>query len=440
MSLTNTAKLFFNNSPKSGGHCALVNSIVIKTDYIIAGGGCAGMTLALALVKKNKKPTQILIIDQESKNLNDKTWCFWAKEFPYPMELAHHYWENLSFGSDRKQSFHSIAPYKYYMIRSKQWYAYMKAQLQQSEQVTFITQKIDDIGEDGISPYVLIDSEKWRASKVINSCIRVKPQASTNPSFFLWQHFKGYRIETDTDTFEPTVGTLMDFRTEQKGNSRFFYVLPFNKRKALVEYTIFSSDLITEKEYDYAFREYMASHYPGVSYQVNEVEKGKIPMTNRTYPRYYSPNVINIGTISGVVKPTTGYAFLRIQEESQIIAQKLVRGESIHDHVATKPRFAFYDRLLLQILQQQGGKGKKIFSSLFHNNPISRILTFLSEQSYLKQEALIFLFLPKAPFLHALADQSWLILKEKLRNTFSNISMNKKKQSGPKKKVMSYPF
>ena len=49
-------------------------------DYIIVGGGLAGLQLALAFaddlffVQKT-----IAIIDPNQKNQEDKTWCFWEK-------------------------------------------------------------------------------------------------------------------------------------------------------------------------------------------------------------------------------------------------------------------------------------------------------------------------------------------------------------------------
>jgi hypothetical protein len=54
----------------------------------------------------------------------------------------------------------------------------------------------------------------------------------------LRQHFKGWEIETSNEAFNPQAATFLDFRTPQQGEMRFFYVLPFSERRALVEYVV----------------------------------------------------------------------------------------------------------------------------------------------------------------------------------------------------------
>ena len=159
----------------------------------------------------------------------------------------------------------------------------------------------------------------------------------------------------------------------------------------------------------------MEQKFTGISYSVKEEEIGKIPMTNRSYHRYSQANIVNIGTVGGVVKPTTGYAFLRILAESKQVAQKLVSGKRVVESNTSPSRFAFYDRLLLQILQEKGWLGKGIFSALFRSNPMRRILTFLDEGTSWNQELLIFARLPKKPFLNALWRQFFYPLRRSKR-------------------------
>ena len=51
-----------------------------KFDYVICGGGASGILLANSLVSdsffSNKK---ILLVEKDSKAVNDRTWCFWEK-------------------------------------------------------------------------------------------------------------------------------------------------------------------------------------------------------------------------------------------------------------------------------------------------------------------------------------------------------------------------
>ena len=50
-------------------------------DYIIAGAGCAGLSLAVHMIHSGKfSDKKILIVDKDDKQKNDRTWCFWEKE------------------------------------------------------------------------------------------------------------------------------------------------------------------------------------------------------------------------------------------------------------------------------------------------------------------------------------------------------------------------
>jgi lycopene beta-cyclase len=46
-------------------------------NYIIAGAGAAGLSLFMRLLQAPALQQQsVLIIDQQTKNSNDRTWCF----------------------------------------------------------------------------------------------------------------------------------------------------------------------------------------------------------------------------------------------------------------------------------------------------------------------------------------------------------------------------
>ena len=283
----------------------------------------------------------------------------------------------------------------------------MWSELQKYEQVKFIQSSIHQVGEDEQGAFVRTTEGILRGDYVLNSVQPGKEDKQKWPTYQLWQHFAGWWIETDRDVFDPENARLMDFRPDQHGDSRFMYVLPYSRRKALVEFTVFSRQLLTMEAYEREIAQYMEQYFPDTSYSVIEKERGKIPMTNKKHRRYQHARVLNIGTVGGAVKPTTGYAFLRIQSEAQQLAQNLLRGERAADTLTSAVRFTFYDRLLLHILTHHGHRGAGIFSALFRANPMRRILTFLNEKSTLWQEIKIFAHLPYGPFLRALGAQLW---------------------------------
>ena len=50
-----------------------------KYDYIIAGGGLSGLSLAYYLNHSTLRNKSVLIIDQDDKTKDDRTWSFWEK-------------------------------------------------------------------------------------------------------------------------------------------------------------------------------------------------------------------------------------------------------------------------------------------------------------------------------------------------------------------------
>ena len=52
----------------------------------------------------------------------------------------------------------------------------------------------------------------------------------------------------------------MDFRVEQNKGTSFVYVLPITKNKALIEYTLFSENILQQHEYDASLENYIHSY------------------------------------------------------------------------------------------------------------------------------------------------------------------------------------
>lgn len=182
----------------------------------------------------------------------------------------------------------------------------------------------------------------------------------------------------------------------------FVYVLPFSPYEALVEITLFSGALLTEEAYDKALRVYIHEHLGNPSYQIIEVEQGKIPMTDQPFPRFPAPFHMTIGTKGGRVKPSTGYAFWRTQQDSQAIVESLITyGDPTHIP-AERKRAQVFDSLMLQVMDKNGGRMAEIFTAMFKKNAIQRIFRFLDEESGLTDELGIIGSVSPGPFLKAL--------------------------------------
>ena len=379
-----------------------------KFDFIIAGGGGSGLGLTLALLDSKFREHSILIIDKDTKQEDDRTWCFWGDETTPFTHIARHSWDKLTVRSEFFQQYFDLKyqgepGWKYWMVSGLAFYEYARQKIFSHNNVTFILGNVDKIEGGENQARVWVNGEEYSGDWVFNSIIKpgdikIDPQKHHD----LKQHFLGWQIKTNEDVFDPERMTLFDFETPQKDSLRFFYILPFSKNVALVEYTIFSDALLTIEEYETAIRTYLKNNLRIENFSILSEETGVIPMTDYPFKRKAGNRVMNIGTRGGLVKPSSGYAFKRMQTDARKIVNALEQFGDPFKIKKSPARYRFYDILLLQILFRQGGKMKHIFSKLFQNNPIMRVFRFLDEDASVWQDIALIASLPPLPFLKAL--------------------------------------
>ncbi len=358
-----------------------------KYDYIISGGGCSGLSLAMRMANdvffQDKK---ILIIEESKKEKDDRTWCFWESKKGFFEAIVSKKWQNVYFYSNFFSKKLNITPYEYKMISGLDFYTYCKKTLNTKANFEFLEAKVQQVGEENNTPFALVNGQKINAEKIFNSIIFEQPDQSNAHN--LLQHFKGWYIEAATPFFNPNEATLMDFRIDQKEEVRFFYVLPTSETKALIEFTIFSPQLLEKEElYDIEVKKYINDFLKLEQYNVFHEEFGIIPMTNAKFQESISENIINIGINSGMARPSTGYTFMNIQRQSDellllIKAQKsLIRSKSWW-----KKRHLIYDATILNVMRFNKYAGAKLFARLFKWNSSKQILKFLDADTNFLEE------------------------------------------------------
>jgi lycopene beta-cyclase len=370
-------------------------------DYIIAGGGCAGLSLATRIVSNEKlRSRKILLIDKEEKRHNDRTWCFWEKEAGFFEPIVFKTWETLDFlGNDLTRRL-DIRPYRYKMIRSTDFYRHCNAVLSRSGQVERLNAAVESFRSTPDGTEVTVGRNEYSGKYLFNSTLN-GVDYTRKPYIFLRQHFRGWVIEAQNDTFDATVGTLMDFRVSQDRGTAFFYTLPFSSRRALVEYTLFTREVLTSEEYTTSLRNYISEYITKGLYKIDEEENGVIPMTN--YPfKVRDGNVINIGTAGGHTKASTGYTFQFIQKAAASIVSSMANQGNV-DSAALSPkrRFSRYDSILLRVLEKNESRGAALFSEIFRKGAASSVLRFLDNESSIGEELVIMSRMPKIAFAKA---------------------------------------
>jgi len=352
-------------------------------DIIVCGAGMAGLSLVYRALKddvwKNKK---ILIIDKESKDQNDKTWCFWQKEEEHTAfeMIIFRKWSNLLFFSNKGQKIRlDTGSFQYKMIRSIDFYKHVLAFIRSFDQVRFANEEIIDVETKGSEAEVTTAVSRYRAAFVFNS-VYSKPALKPQDQYFL-QHFKGVTIRTDEFKGDPLAINFMDFRTSQNNGATFFYTLPLSQTEIFTEYTIFSKFLLKQNEYDAGIREYIDKMLKIKNYEIIEEEFGVIPMTDYRFSRR-SGNVINIGSAGGDTRGSTGYTFLNTQKTiSKILASFQKNNDPFFESEHISKKHKVLDATILNVFDQGKYPGDEIFTDLFKNVKAKTIFKFLDSES-----------------------------------------------------------
>lgn len=377
-----------------------------KYHYIFAGTGLSAMMTVYQMVLSGKfKEKKILLLDADTKKNNDRTWCFWETPEGDYENLVSKKWNTAVFSDQNYIRDLDLNPYQYKMIRGLDFYNFVFELISKQENITFSNQKIVGFEEKNNEVLVTTASETYYCDKLFNSIFNSQEILSQQKHPYLQQHFIGWKINSKEPVFDPKKATFMDFSVPQKGNTRFMYVLPFSETEALVEYTLFSKDLLSEKEYEDEIKKYIEK-LRITNYEVIEKERGAIPMTSYPFWKKNTQNIINIGSAGGWTKASTGYTFKNASKKSKDLVSFLLK-ENDFRKFHKKNKFWFYDLLLLDILDTKNYLGSTIFSSLFKKGNPSLIFKFLDEETSIYEDLKVILKCPTKPFLQALYNRIW---------------------------------
>jgi lycopene beta-cyclase len=370
-------------------------------DYIITGSGASGLMLAYRMANDSFfDNSSILIIDREKKNSDDRTWCFWENGKGEWDDLLHKSWDKIVFKSNLYQNTIPLQSYTYKMIRSAKFYKKLWNSIDAKNNISFIEANVVSVLDTSEGTIVETSTGKYHAVKLLNSVDFDQKYTQQEKYPVLLQHFIGWFVETKKNQFDDSAATFMDFTVDQKRNTRFMYVLPVSANKALFEYTLFSKDVLLKEEYEQELQKYLELKSI-TDYTIIEKEKGVIPMTSFKFWRDNSKNILNIGTVGGWTKASTGYTFKNTSKQTlQLIS--FLKSDKDFTNYRKKTRFWFYDLLMLDVLANHNHIGSKLFSKLFQRNSLKNIFRFLDEETSFIEDLRIMLSMPPLKFIVAL--------------------------------------
>jgi len=374
-----------------------------RYDFVFAGGSLAGLSLAYQISRTRFSRAKILIVDSNQPGSGERTWSFWSTGDTPFIELATGAWQQARFASSGFQADIDLSPYRYYTIRGDDFFSHVLSDLERRPNIEFRTDEVIGIRDEADTAVVQTAKGEYSATWVFDSRFDPEDYLLHPPAKYhaLMQHFQGWLVDVDEPVFDPGLPTLFDFNVPRKRDMRFMYLLPYSSHRALVEFTLFSAELLEHSEYAQNIEAYLRDNLGVERYRVVGRESGVIPMTDRPFPRTGGKRILNIGTRAGLVKPSTGYAFRNIQEDTLRIAESLERHGSPM-HVPSRPgAYAVLDTLLLQIIHRRGELSERVFSALFGKNPIDRLFRFLDEETSLWDTVRLMSTVPWAPFIGA---------------------------------------
>ena len=349
-------------------------------DYIIIGGGCAGLSLAYELDGHKKLENKTLaIIETRDEYKKDKTWSFW-KVTPHNFEdCVKKSWDNFTINIPNNTKYVECKDKPYQTIDSGLFYQKIIDKLKQNTNICFF-KNINEVNTEN--------------SYIFNSVSNTADSKNN-----LWQHFSGVEIETIKNSFDDEIFNLMDFDCDQKNSVHFFYTLPYSKTKALIE-TTWISDLNSAslKDYDNQLKNYIENKLRIKNYKIIFKETGAIPLF---HPKNIKKlNQVEIGTAGGMTRLSTGYTFSNIQEQSKYIRKNIENIKNTKIFSIDK-KYQFLDNIFLKVLKNNPNEMAQIFYKMFNCSP-NTVINFLSNKSNMYEDISIISKMPKWMFLKQL--------------------------------------
>ena len=381
-----------------------------KYDYIICGAGLSGLILASRIFEDRFfDDKNILLIDKDLKSSVNKTWCFWETGNSVWKDYIVKSWDTVIFKSKGFKKEKSLQNYSYKMIKSKFFLDSIINKIKQANNFDFFQDEIVDFIESENNVIVKTKSNQFLANNVFNSCVDINEIKSKTSYPFLLQHFLGWTIETKESVFNEKKATIMDFSIDQKDETRFFYVLPLSDKKALIEFTVFSKDLLKKDEYELELIKYIKSLKID-KYKIIENEFGVIPMTCYPFERKNTSKILNIGTAGGWTKPSSGYTFKFIEKNTiKLLAH--IKKNTQFSNFKIKTRHWIYDLIFLDVLYKNNYLGSNLFTKMFSKNPMEKIFMFLDNETSITDELKITASFPKRIFTNSLVNNIGKIIR-----------------------------
>jgi lycopene beta-cyclase len=368
-----------------------------KYDLIIIGAGLSSLMFLNQYLKKTSEQ-KILLIEQKDKINSDQTFCVW--EGPGLPSISENFqlkpkkiWNNIVLNSFNDQIKRHVKPYSYVCFDGKETLESLLSTCKEKIKV-IKNEKVVQISCEKKAQIVTTENSVYYSNLIVDSRNNIKPHEIKSP--VMQQAFVGDEIELTDERFEPDDVTLMSFK-KNDNEIEFTYILPFSKKRALIETTVFTQSprlgVIEEKH-----RKILNDYGP---YKKIRQEKAIIPMAVVLPDEELK--ILKIGAGAGMIRGSSGYSMRRIANW----AIKL-KPEQLNE--SNLPLFRYHsngwlnwlDKIFLNVIFKYPDNGPYIFMMLFRRAKMPSLIRFLSDIVVVTDLINILLCMPKRLMLKGL--------------------------------------
>ncbi len=437
-------------APVSVSRSALSGQIAEEVDLLILGGGCAGLSLGLAVLQAGAR-LKVLILEQRLSYSHDRTWAFWepnpvtspaaATKDPFKALVSHRFSRMRVRQAGQTHEFECGSSTPYAILPGDRFYDYAQAVFSQSNHQVRL-----ELGSNVEQAPSKTASGSWEVTttrtpsnthnegRTYRARYVVDTRGAANLPFIeasagLWQSFYGLEVHSQEPIFDADCVDLMSFNEgdqvqlaaaaaaaaaaavpppyhhsqaqgDQPGQREgvvaassaslprplptpcpilFTYVIPSSAHQALVEVTVFAPTPIPACELAAAARQAvrLRAGETGVTTVLRE-EAGVLPMGSLSAQTVQDASYLQVGLMAGAARPSTGYAFQRIQVWARSCAGELKRGLPPIPHAPDGKRIRMMDQVFLAVLRSHPEIAPELFFRFFKNVATPRVIRFLS--------------------------------------------------------------
>jgi len=356
---------------------------------VVVGGGCAGLSLAVALIDEGwDRP--LVVLERRTAHVRDRTWCFWdTGDVPWS-DRATASWDRWRIGDAVQHA----ATHPYLHLPADRFHDAALRRLRRARGVEVrLGVRVTAMTEHADGVRLRTSEGPLDAARVVDCRGAAHPAVREALRTGLTQRFLGQVVRTDRPRFDPAEATLMAFHGDHPRELRFVYTLPLSEREALVEDTSFAWH-----ETPAAARRRAIAATVGVPFDVAFEERGVIPMS--PVAAQQTARVWTAGLPAGAARPSSGYAFVRIQRQTAALARALCDGRRTPPSHADARRDAL-DAVFLRALAEDPPSFAEHLTTLAHGVEGDVLARFMNDASTAADELRVMAALPPGPFLRA---------------------------------------